>query len=301
MRLIIVNGFLGSGKTTFIQRFLSTQTDLIPVIVNEFGKTSYDGDLIGSNHTMVTSIHHGSIFCTCKAEEFVSVLSDVLLKYKDLCLIESSGFADPSSMDGLVTRAMHLASVSEVEVCGISIVDPLTFKKLIGPMAMIRKQIETADTILINKADSCDVETIEELAKLVGVFNKTAKIIHGSNGVIDEDALAFRRLVTTNLIDYGTKKDDTIREITLTCKTWSNYESISGFLKEIEPLLLRLKGYVHTTEKAHRIEIAGGLHKIEVVKTSNDKVVFLYSTKFASSKKLLETLEKYLLEYERGT
>ncbi|MBN2849586.1 MAG: cobalamin biosynthesis protein CobW, partial [Erysipelotrichaceae bacterium] len=73
MELIVVNGFLGSGKTTLIQRFLQDAQAPLPVIVNEFGKTTYDADLLGRLSDAVTSIHHGSIFCTCKAPEFIDV------------------------------------------------------------------------------------------------------------------------------------------------------------------------------------------------------------------------------------
>ncbi len=299
MRLIVVNGFLGSGKTTFIQRFLSTHSQPIAVIVNEFGKTSYDGDLLGIQSSLVTSIHHGSIFCTCKAEEFVTVLSRILFEQHVLCLIESSGFADPSGMNGLIVRAMQQASIQETEVCALSIVDPLTFKKLIGSMAMMRKQVETADTILINKSDLCDQSTLDELKSLVAVFNRNANIVHGSRGELSEDQLIFHQVVTSDPTTNGSKKDPTAGEITLTCKTWASDQSISDFLTDIQPYLLRLKGYVHTSENAYRIEIAAGICTMETIANASNELVLLYSSKFTSSQQLLEIVGKHQPEVER--
>ncbi len=46
--VIIVSGFLGSGKTTFIRYLLKESNKKFGLIINEFGDVGIDGDLIKS-------------------------------------------------------------------------------------------------------------------------------------------------------------------------------------------------------------------------------------------------------------
>ncbi len=293
MELIVVNGFLGSGKTTLIQRFLMDAQTPFPVIVNEFGKTTYDADLLGRLSDAVTSIHHGSIFCTCKAPEFIDVLSKLLREGHDRILVESSGFADPSAMDGLIVQAMNQANIETIVVSAISLVDPSTFMKLIGSMAMLRKQVECADVILIHKTDIASLDQIEELRTSLNQLNPHAVQLTGSYGNFDHDRLKFHILSIQDPIQLGSKKDISSSELTVVCENWKDLLSITSFLREVQPSLLRLKGTIRTSDQGYRIEIAGTSRLIELDSKVTDEIVMLYSSKESSSQDILKTLHRH--------
>jgi len=301
MRLIVVNGFLGSGKTTFIKAFLSDNPAVFPIIVNEFGKSSYDQKQLEDKGYPIRLINHGSIFCTCKADEFVRVLSTLMKESPELIMIESSGFADPSGMDSLISLALNKTGLEEVEVCALSVADPLTFMKLIGSMAMLRRQIEVADTILINKSDLSDQETLEKLSKTMRMINPQAVITQGSFGKVDQDLLKTHKVTRDHLNDKVAKKDLFNSEHSVTVGPWKDEQSIRNCLNEITPMLFRLKGTVRIDDHHYQIEIASGLTTMIPCDSSDGQLALLYSARLTDPNILLEILKKYQSDVKRNT
>lgn len=299
MRLIIVNGFLGSGKTTFIKQFLREDDFTVPVIVNEFGNTAYDKELLEKEGSPIHLIQHGSIFCTCKALDFVSMLTQLMLEGHDEVLVESSGFADPTGMDSLIAQALQRTAQESIEVCSISIVDPLTFMKLVGSMTMLRRQIEMADLILINKIDLVDPQTVNNLEKILGIMNSEAAIIKGSFGKIERSNFK-KHMVTHTYSGKGVSKKDLFNsELSIRCGIWPDESKINAFLSEVATLLYRLKGSVQTVKSHYRIEITSGIPQVTAEDRSNGTFTMLYSTRQTSQIELLDILKKYQHDYSR--
>ena len=287
MNLIVINGFLGSGKTTFIQHYIKQHSTNIRVIVNEFGEINYDGELLAEEGIEVTAITHGSIFCTCKSETFISTLLRSMSEGFDTCLIESSGFADPSGMDNLIAQALCMSPFESIDVCALSLVDPLTFEKLIGAMAILKKQIMTADLILINKCDLNDDQTRVDLNHHLVELNPNALIKNSSFGEIDDENLRFHRVYSNNSKMSGSSKDISLSEFTITTKQFTIGSEVITFLNDLTSMVLRLKGTVRTNEGNFRVEIAGGNVKLSPVAEANGVVTLFYSSQFVSKTKLL--------------
>src|SRR5208337_4352734 len=95
MRACVINGFLGSGKTTFILNILK---DLgggkrIVVLVNELGEVGIDGSLIKSRETEVVELANGCICCSLTADLKAQIIRIKKLYNPDLLLIEPTGAA----------------------------------------------------------------------------------------------------------------------------------------------------------------------------------------------------------------
>lgn len=296
MRLIVVNGFLGSGKTTFIKAFLTDHPSVFPIIVNEFGKSAYDQKQLEDKGYPITLINRGSIFCTCKADEFIKVLSSLMSDDPAMIMIESSGFADPSGMDTLIALALRKAGLNETEVCALSIADPLTFMKLIGSMAMLRRQIEVADTILINKTDLSDQETLGKLSKTMRLMNPQALITQGTYGKIDKDLLKTHRVTSDHLKDKVAKKDLFNTAISVSVKPWKDEQSVLDFLSEIQPTLFRLKGRVQVNDRHYQIEIATERFTMIPCDDSDGQLALMYSERLNDFDKLNEILRKVTID-----
>ncbi|MBQ3971144.1 MAG: hypothetical protein II687_02940, partial [Selenomonadaceae bacterium] len=64
IRLYLLTGFLGAGKTTFLQRALKGMEGCrIGIIMNEFGNISVDGTILRAQGMEIAEINNGSVFC----------------------------------------------------------------------------------------------------------------------------------------------------------------------------------------------------------------------------------------------
>src|SRR5512147_623581 len=102
MDLLLISGFLGSGKTTMI---LSTIDEIIKrkhkkvvVIVNDFGQIGIDGKVMEKFGLKVREMPSGCICCTL-GTDLLTTLRDVAEGFDpDLVIIEPTGVADPQAI-----------------------------------------------------------------------------------------------------------------------------------------------------------------------------------------------------------
>jgi G3E family GTPase len=97
--IVIVTGFLGSGKTTFINNLLSKiENKKIAIIENEFAELGIDSSLIKKQKgTDIFELNNGCICCTMNGE-LEGVFGNILKNKEnwDYVLVETTGVADPS-------------------------------------------------------------------------------------------------------------------------------------------------------------------------------------------------------------
>ena len=104
--VIVVSGFLGSGKTTFLRYLLKESNKKFGLIINEFGDVGIDGDLIKScdkcdesEEDCVIELNNGCLCCTVQ-DDFVPSIK-ALLEFNppiESIIIETSGLALPSPL-----------------------------------------------------------------------------------------------------------------------------------------------------------------------------------------------------------
>ena len=77
-KLFVLTGFLGAGKTSFLQHILEAFSDKkLAVIQNEFGKIGIDGSILQKQGIPIKEINRGSIFCSCLQLSFVEALAEL--------------------------------------------------------------------------------------------------------------------------------------------------------------------------------------------------------------------------------
>jgi len=120
----IITGFLGAGKTTFLNHFLKIQeNEKIVVIENEIGKINIDGASLVSSLSHIVELTAGCICCSLNDELF-DVLEELYVKKDDIdrILIETTGIADPGAI--AATFLNHPAVIKDFELINvIAIVD----------------------------------------------------------------------------------------------------------------------------------------------------------------------------------
>src|SRR5271156_798366 len=155
----LVTGFLGSGKTTFINAALrSPELAKTVVVVNEFGEVGLDHKLFARSSDSVVVLENGCLCCTVRSD-LVGTLNSLFhsrqageIPFFDNVVIETSGLAEPGpvlqaflsepTLDGLYRVASVLTLVDAVNWAGTSEAHEESVR-----------QVALADQIRITKLD----------------------------------------------------------------------------------------------------------------------------------------------------
>jgi len=210
--IILICGYLGSGKTTLIQHILKNQTKYkVAVIQNESTtEMGIEGPLMqmadGSVFDKFYELPNGCLCCSVKEDlhraiEFL-VQSE---KYKlDYILVEANGLADPSSMIKTFWLGEEMIKV-EADLRKIyAIVAAHTFEKNIHENEIYLRQLIFADLILINHTDKVEEKEIENIETKLKKINQNVVLKRTKYCEIDMDDLFDQK----NFHDIGKDKTD---------------------------------------------------------------------------------------------
>ena len=98
MNILIVSGFLGAGKTTFIQKLAEKSDREFAVMENEYGERGIDGNLLEQNRLKVWELTEGCICCSLKSDFAMSVLTIANSADPDYLIVEPTGVGLLSSV-----------------------------------------------------------------------------------------------------------------------------------------------------------------------------------------------------------
>ncbi|XP_046448156.1 COBW domain-containing protein 1-like isoform X1 [Daphnia pulex] len=193
----IVTGFLGAGKTTFLNFILTEQHEKkIAVILNEFGEGSVlekslavgtQGDL----YEEWLELRNGCLCCSVK-DNGVKAIENLMKKKGrfDYILLETTGLADPGPIASLFWLDSELCS--DIHLDGvITLVDAkhglrqINEVKPDGSVNEATRQIALADVILLNKEDLVTAEELSELKNHIQTINSEATFITTHHGRVN--------------------------------------------------------------------------------------------------------------------
>lgn len=189
--VVLVTGFLGSGKTTLISRLLEHPgMGETAVIVNELGEIGIDHHLLRRVDERTVLLSSGCVCCVLRGD-LADELRD-LLDRRDAkevppfnrVVVETTGVADPVPIvmtllsDPLVRHHYELESV-------VATVDGV--HGLRGPESV--KQVAVADRLVLTKADVADPETRADLEAQLAQLNPTAQVRAAAFGEVAPDWL----------------------------------------------------------------------------------------------------------------
>ena len=177
-RIDIVSGFLGAGKTTFIQRLLdeALKTEKVVLIENEFGEIGIDGGFLKDAGIEIREMNQGCICCSLVGN-FEKSLQEVVETYKpDRIIIEPSGVGKLSDIIGAVKA---VSANLDVELdAAVTIVDAQKAKlysKNFGEF--FNNQILYAGTIVLSRTDIAAEEKVDTAVKIVKEINPKAQVV----------------------------------------------------------------------------------------------------------------------------
>lgn len=164
----LITGFLGSGKTTFLNRIIEAfpKSGKLMILMNEFGDIGVDGPLVDDDDLTMLEISKGSIFCVCVKTDFIKGLMEISQRIRpDVLIIEATGVANPSDLKrDLKLSIFQNRFQFKEQFC---MIDAGNFKDAYETFTSIEKQIESATVFVINKTDLADADVIQEVKQIV--------------------------------------------------------------------------------------------------------------------------------------
>ena len=209
--VLLLTGYLGSGKTTLVNRILRNERGIkFAVIVNDIGEVNIDesliaeGGIVGKGDDSLVPLSNGCICCTLKMD-LVQQLSDIAQSEKfDYIVIEASGICEPAPIAQTISAYPQiypqLAKTAKAKLDNIvTVVDALRMrdefnkgndlmKENIGEddlESLVIQQVEFCNTILLNKASEVSKEDLEKVKDLLKHLQPEAEIIECDYGDVD--------------------------------------------------------------------------------------------------------------------
>jgi G3E family GTPase len=248
---ILVSGFLGSGKTTFLKQVLTQYAGhkKIAIIQNEFAPADIDGiDLKHSGYQFeMLEINNGTVFCVCLLADFITSLKTFAEDHKpDAIFLEASGLADPVAIAEImqspeITDKMYLSSVW-------CIVDVVNFFKITNVNSRVKHQIQVADQVILNKTDLTNNNT-ETIRKSIQALNPFASIDQASYCQVSIDTIFNQPTVyqAKKINDEPPGRPDIKSGVIKTTKKISR-TNFERFIHEFAPHTIRIKGYARLSD-----------------------------------------------------
>jgi len=176
MNFLIVGGFLGSGKTSFIIHLAKHLVESrgirnVAILENEIGQVGIDDQLLRSTGYEVKGLFSGCVCCTMAGELLVNVRMLQRDLDPDWIIMEATGVAMPDNIQE------SLKDKLDIDAQVVCLADARRWRKLLRAMEnVITMQLKGAHKILINKKDLVSEEELEWICQSVTSFQPTAQV-----------------------------------------------------------------------------------------------------------------------------
>ena len=269
-KVILLTGFLGSGKTSLLNRIIAAVPEKVKllILVNEFGELDVDGALLDKQVRKagldLIEISKGSIFCACVKEDFIKSLIRISEELQpDLLIMEATGVANPADLQrDLKLPCFRGRFVLSEQIC---LLDAQNFLNTRHIFVSVDKQLASSTMFVLNKTD---LATPEELAEIRAAITEVRPnpVIHEAQyadiplddllaPIVSEDESAPAVPATGEKADVGSVMSsmllDPFREMmppeNLISRVVSNPgaspESAAAFIRSLSDDVVRAKGF----------------------------------------------------------
>lgn len=261
-KLYLITGFLGAGKTTFLKTFIRLFAgQKIQLIVNEFGKEGVDGALLSDLGAYLQEISGGSVFCSCRLDQFEKVLRESAEIDADVILVEASGLSDPTGVRRLFSQTDRFAHIEYMG--GVCLIDAVRFPKLYATARTCVKQLASSDVAVVNKIDRASEEQLAQTLSLVRGQRPDMPIIETSFGQVDAallDTLAQAQTLPDG--DMPLTADLTLKQLNIHLSSDISAYDLQKFIEMFLEDTFRVKGFVQTTQGMCLVDCVGNVASV---------------------------------------
>ena len=269
MKILMISGFLGAGKTTFIKTLAQrTRRDFV-VLENEYGGGNIDSrDLASSNSGInIWELTEGCVCCTMKEDFATSVLTIANSLDPEYLIVEPTGVAKLSSL---------IANLRRIQYENIVLLKPLTIldyhhfetgRRDYGEIWL--DQLQNAGTVVVSKTESAEVTALRALDDKLRALNPEAQLVTRHYSSLPDEW--FLSLLDWYL-DEGCRPSETTEEceppdsLTLQGVALDTPEQLILFLNGVTAgtfgEIVRAKGVLRAGTIWLRFDVVGSLYAI---------------------------------------
>jgi G3E family GTPase len=168
VKVLILGGFLGSGKTTALMQLARYMVKIsdpgrenkVVILENEIGEVGIDDVYLRGGGFTVNNLFSGCACCTVSGE-LVTAVSRIRSQLDpEWIIVETTGVAYPVNM----RENLHTALGLQSRIC--ILVDASRWRRLLTPMReLLRGQLVGADAVLVNKTDKVDEDALSGIER----------------------------------------------------------------------------------------------------------------------------------------
>ena len=209
--IVIITGYLGSGKTTLMQNILKQEKRKIALIVNDMGSINIDASILNKNGNQVAQIEmvemqNGCICCTLRDDFMAEIERLSEDRSIEAIFVEASGISEPSSIAGAFLNYEEMTEDTRVYLkTVVSVVDvDRIYREFLHSLAsdeetedgdvinLIMDQIEFCNLMILNKTDLLSKKQLNEVKEELRGLQQEAEMIECVNGEVDLDVILNR-------------------------------------------------------------------------------------------------------------
>lgn len=286
MDILIISGFLGAGKTSFIKAMTKATGRQFVVVENEFGNINIDSKILSDenqNEMKIYELTEGCICCSMNMDFSLSVMTIANTLNPDYILVEPSGVAMPSR----ILESLKKISYENIGVLApVVIVDAKNYReeKNFYPQ-YFNDQINSAGSVVLSKSENLNENDFKEIHDELEIKDDVNfPLEHYEKWPREKWLELLTKRADGKNYDNVSKKSD---------KDSENLESIAleniknsspdEIIFKLEKLLsgnfgdiVRVKGFINSNNGVTAFNVVNGIYEItsaESVKTSGEAVI----------------------------
>lgn len=189
IKIDVISGFLGSGKTTLVKKLLQVyQDEKVVLIENEFGDIGIDGELVERDGFEVFEISSGCICCIMQ-KDFVHLLNRIIKEFQpERIIIEPTGISILSEIIDIL-RKPEFTALFQINSL-VTIVDSVNYLKQFEVFGeFFEDQISNASVLILSKSQFVDSQTLATIGESLRELNQDAEILNKNWAVLTPEEL----------------------------------------------------------------------------------------------------------------
>ena len=289
--IVIITGYLGSGKTTLMQNILKQEKRKIALIVNDMGSINIDASILDKTGNRVTQVEmvemqNGCICCTLR-DEFMTEIERLSADTSiEAIFVEASGISEPSSIAGAFVNYEEMTEDTRVYLKSVvSVVDvDRIYREFLHDLVsdedaedgdvinLIMDQIEFCNIMILNKTDLLTAEQLEEVKTGLRGLQQEAEMIQCVNGdvdlevILDREDFDFEEVEAYSAVQRALNNcehDDEkacvdeygISSFVFEERKPFNREAFNRFVDDYPEVLIRTKGYIWFSDDWKHVQL----------------------------------------------
>lgn len=287
MKILVVSGFLGAGKTTFIKALAKYTGKEFAVLENEYGASGIDGERLSNGMTNgevnIWEMTEGCICCSAKGDFAASVLTIANALDPEYLVVEPTGVG----MLGQIIENLKQIEYERISLLApITVVDIHSWQRSVSEYRpLYENQVKEAKSIIVSKTEHSSLEEKQKMEEFLTSLNPEATVITDHYSELSETM--WHQFLETNY--DGTANVRTVEETEILPDAFSmskvQMNTPAALFVFLECLIrgefgdiVRAKGQVPVGDEVIQFDVVDGYYSITGSEISSEgKIVFIGS------------------------